>query len=333
VNLDLSITPHMDASNGEVDMFSLTVVAGGVNDTGSLAASIASGAHSLMGAQVGTFRQRMGVFTQLGDSDKGAWVRVFGDKGTIDPDVHLDNLPQGGAFKFDQTNSGIEAGVNALVTDGWYVGASIGGSKGKQDLVDGFGRDDIDGMTLGGYLTWIGAQGYADISYRWMDFDAEMTSAAGVQEVGGNAGALNIEAGWNAWTSASGLQLVPQVQYTRTTADVDTVHGEFTDFVADGGTSSRARVGLELQQTFKSGDTTWTPYGVLSAVRELQGEQRFSIGDVFTGHTSTQGTSAQVEFGVNARIGRADVWGGLNWTDGGALDSFIGGQIGVRYTW
>jgi hypothetical protein len=333
IDLDLSINPHLDASNGDVDMFSLTVVAGGVNETGSLAASIASGAHSLLGAQVGTFRQRMGVFSQLGDSDKGAWVRVFGDKGTIDPDVRLDNLPQGGAFKFDQTNSGIEAGVNALVTDGWYVGASVGGSKGKQDLVDGFGRDDIDATTLGGYLTWVGAQGYADISYRFMDFDAEMTSAAGVQEVGGNAGAFNVEAGWNAWTSAGGMQLVPQVQYTRTTVDVDTVHGEFTDLVADGGTSSRARVGLELQQTFKSGDTTWTPYGVLSAVREMQGEQRFTIGDVFTGHTSTKGTSAQVEFGVNARIGRADIWGGLNWTDGGALDSFIGGQIGVRYTW
>ena len=94
-----------------------------------------------------------------------------------------------------------------------------------------------------------------------------------------------------------------------------------------------AEHGLELQQTFKSGDTTWTPYGVLSAVREMQGEQRFTIGDVFTGHTSTKGTSAQVEFGVNARFGRADIWGGLNWTDGGALDSFIGGQIGVRYTW
>jgi outer membrane autotransporter protein len=72
---------------------------------------------------------------------------------------------------------------------------------------------------------------------------------------------------------------------------------------------------------------------VLSAVREFDGESDFTIADTFTGGTSTNGTSAQVEFGANAQIGKVDVWGGLNWTDGGAIDGVWGGQIGVRYTW
>ena len=168
-----------------------------------------------------------------------------------------------------------------------------------------------------------------------MNFDAELRSAGGRLESGGDAGAFNVEAGWTAWTSEGGLRLVPQLQYTRTTvSDIDPVAGDLADFVSEGGTSSRGRAGLEFQQTFKSASgTTWTPYGVLSIVREFEGETRFAIADVFTGTSSTEGTSGMLELGVNARVGGVDVWGGLNWTDGGALDSVLGGQVGVRYTW
>ncbi|KGQ20007.1 hypothetical protein LF41_2174 [Lysobacter dokdonensis DS-58] len=337
LDLKVAVNPHITAANGAVDMFSLTLGFGGLNDTGALATAIVPGAHSLMAAQVGTFRQRMGVFSQLGDSDKGAWVRVFGDKGTINPEAQLDNLPASSNFAFDQTNQGVEAGYNALITDGFYIGASLSKSRGKQDLANGFGDDDIDGTTLGGYLTWLGQNGmYADVSYRWMHFDADMTSLGGVREVGGDAGAFNAELGWNIWTSAGGLKLVPQVQYTRTTVEnVDRIEGDLADFVSDGGTSSRARLGLEMEQTFDSASgTKWTPYGVLSIVREFDGETSFTVADTFTGRTTTEGTSGQVEFGVNAKIGqRVDVWGGLNYMDGGAIDGVWGGQVGIRYTW
>ncbi len=337
LDLKVAVSPHVNAQNGSVDVFALTLGFGGLNDTGALATAIAPGAHSLMASQVGTFRQRMGVFSQLGDSDKGAWVRVFGDKGTITPDAQLDNLPASNNFAFDQTNQGVEAGVNALVTDGFYLGASLSKSRGKQDLANGFGDDDIDGTTVGGYVTWLGQNGmYADVSYRWMHFEADMTSFGGHREVGGDAGAFNAELGWNVWTSAGGMKLVPQVQYTRTKVEnIDRIEGDLADFVSDGGTSSRARLGLEMEQTFQSASgTKWTPYGVLSLVREFDGETGFTVADTFTGRTSTEGTSGQVEFGVNAKIGqRVDVWGGLNYMDGGAIDGVWGGQVGVRYTW
>ena len=336
LDLKVAVNARRDAA-GAINLFSLSLAFGGLNDTGALAASIAPGAHSLMNAQVGTFRQRMGAFSQLGDSDKGAWVRVFGDKGSITPEAHLDNLPVTTNFDFDQTNQGIEAGVNALITDGVYIGASLSKSRGKQDLSNGFGSDDIDGTTVGGYLTWLGQNGmYADVSYRWMHFDADLESFGGKREVGGDAGAFNAELGWNVWTSAGGMKLVPQVQYTRTKVEnIDRIEGTLADFVSDGGTSSRARLGLEMEQTFQSASgTKWTPYGVVSLVREFDGETSFTVANAFTGRTSTEGTSGQLELGVNAKIGqRVDVWGGLNYIDGGAIDGVWGGQLGVRYTW
>ena len=41
---------------------------------------------------------------------------------------------------------------------------------------------------------------------------------------------------------------------------------------------------------------------------------------------------ALVEGGFTARTGNWSVNAGLNWQDGGAVNSFFGGQLGVRYT-
>ena len=213
---------------------------------------------------------------------------------------------------------------------------SLATGEGKQSLEHGVGSDKLDGDTIGGYLTWLGTNGmYADVSYRWMHFDADLTSLAGPQEVGGDAGAFNIEAGWNVFTSEGGLKLVPQAQYTRTKVEgIDRIDGDLASFVSNGGTSSRGRIGLELQQTIQSSGNTWTPYGVLSIVREFDGESRFVVADSFVGHTSTEGTSGLLEVGVNAKVNqRVDFWGGLNYMDGGAIDGVWGGQVGLRYTW
>ena len=335
--LDLKVdVVQRPSATGAQEIFALTLDFAGVNDTGALAASIVPGAHSLMAAQVGTFRQRMGVFSQLGNSDKGAWVRVFSDKGSIDPDQLAGNLPTTDNFGFDQRNSGIEAGVNALVTDGVFVGASLATAKGKQDLSNGVGSDDIDGDTIGGYLTWLSPNGmYADVSYRWMHFDADMSSFGGQRKVGGDVSAFNVEAGWDVWTSTGGLKLVPQVQYThQEVQNVDRIQGELADFFTDGGTSERGRLGLSFQQTLKTANGSWTPYGTVSVIREFDGDSHFAIADnAFNGGSTTKGTSGMLELGADVNMGALHVYGGLNWTDGGAIDSVWGGQVGVRYTW
>jgi hypothetical protein len=76
----------------------------------------------------------------------------------------------------------------------------------------------------------------------------------------------------------------------------------------------------------------WTPYGTLSAVREFDGTARYTITEDFYGETDVEGTSAMLELGFNARSGNLAFYGGLTWQDGGAMESFIGGHLGVRYT-
>lgn len=334
LDLGVSVVEHLDASNAAADMFALELSFDGINDTGSLAASIAPGAQSLMAAQVGTFRQRFGQWSQPGNGDKGAWVRLYRDKGTINPDSVLFNLPQEDSFAFDQTNTGIEAGIGAHITDGVWIGMSLATGEGKQSLERGVGSDELDGDTIGAHLTWLSTNGmYTDVSYRWMHFDAALSSGAGRQTVGGDAGAFNAEAGWMLG-SGDGLKFVPQVQYTHTdVSNVDPVRGDLTDFTTDGVTSERLRAGLELQQTFTTAKGNWTPYGTLSAIREFDGESSFQIGEAFGGRTSTEGTSGMVELGANVNMGQLSFWGGLNFIDGGAIDGVWGGQAGLRYTW
>ena len=73
----------------------------------------------------------------------------------------------------------------------------------------------------------------------------------------------------------------------------------------------------------------------MSAVRQMDGEAGFMVdgNSLFSGTTSTDGTSALVEAGVGVQFGGMSITGGLNWTDGGAIDSATGGQLVLRYTW
>ena len=40
-----------------------------------------------------------------------------------------------------------------------------------------------------------------------------------------------------------------------------------------------------------------------------------------------------LELGLGARKDGFSATGGLNWTDGGAQKSFLGGQLVLRYNW
>jgi outer membrane autotransporter protein len=133
----------------------------------------------------------------------------------------------------------------------------------------------------------------------------------------------------------AGMHVVPQVQYTRSQIDnIDVVQGSQAGFAAAGGASERGRLGVAIDRSFATaGGITWTPYGALSAVREFDGESTFVVADAFEGGTDIEGTSSLVELGVGAQKGGFSATAGVNWTDGGALDSFVGGQLVLRYTW
>jgi outer membrane autotransporter protein len=264
------------------------------------------------------------------------WARVFSERGKINPEHVASNFGQGGNFDYNQRNSGVEGGVDFAFNDEFSLGLLLGKADGSQHLTGlGVGTSKFTGTTYGIYGTWISPVGfYLDASYRRMNFHDRLNSIAGNMEVHGDANAFNIEAGY-AWTLASGLKIEPQAQYTNTKVDkIGVLVMPLATFVPNGGTSSRGRVGVAFRQSFgdPNNGTMWTPYATISAVREFDGKNTFSINNNFFGETSTRGTSALLELGLTAQTGNLSIYGGINWEDGGALKSVFGGQLGARYT-
>jgi outer membrane autotransporter protein len=337
VTLDFDLVADIDATNADPDVFALGIEVTGLSDPGVLAANVAGSVQSLMNSQVGTWRQRMGVIDRFTDGAVALWARVFQDKGGFSPEHHAANFGDGGNFDWDQKNSGIEAGIDFAVSDEFSLGLLVGQSKADTHLdSDPATKSDIDADTWGIYGTWISPTGfYLDASYRWMSFDVDMNSVAGNMDVDGDAESFNLELGY-AWTLSGGLKIEPQLQYTKTNVDeldlLETSSG--MTFRNDGGESSRGRLGVSFRKGFGEADAgwLWTPYLTISAVREFDGENLYAINDVFHGETDLEGTSTLLELGFTARHQNWSVYGGLNWQDGGAVNSFFGGQLGVRYT-
>jgi outer membrane autotransporter protein len=286
-----------------------------------------------MNSQVGTWRQRMGVIDKTIQGKPSLWARTFQDSGTIEPDALGGNFGAGGNLAFDQRNSGTEVGADFALSDKLSVGVLLAKVDANQKL-SGAGVDKFNGDTRGLYATWISPGGfYLDASYRWMDFDARLTSAAGEMQTHGEADALNLELGY-AWTLANGLKIEPQFQHTRVkVGDVDALSVGSANFRSDGGDSSRDRLGVMFRESFGSNGTVWTPYASVNAVHTSDGRSAYSIDDTFFGASSTGGTSALIEGGLSVQIGHLSIFGSANWQDGGALQSFSGGQLGLRYNW
>ncbi|MEO6228377.1 MAG: autotransporter outer membrane beta-barrel domain-containing protein, partial [Thermomonas sp.] len=335
LDLDVVVTSQINAANTADDVFSVGVDVVGLNDTGSLAASIASGAAGMLNAQVGTFKQRMGV-NPYGDAGKvmSAFFRTYTSEGDVNPTHAMSNFGQGGHFDYDQSVWGREVGVNANLYGNFHAGVVLGSADGRQRLTgDGVGQNRMDGMTWGMYATWLVPNGfYVDLSGRWMAVDVRSTSVAGTLTTRAHTGAWNLEAGYE-WM-LGGLSVVPQLQYTRTTVDeVRPIYGTAATFESHDGTSSRGRVGVEVSKTFESGGIRWTPYGSINAIREFDGDMNYTVANVFQGGTSVQGTSTMAELGLGVQKGD---WGftiGANWIDGGAYKSTVGGQALVRFAW
>ena len=335
LDLDLTVSSQINTANTAPDLFSVNVDVVGLSDSGSLAASVASGAAGFLNDQVGTFRQRLGV-NPYGDAGKvmSAFVRVYTSEGDVDQAHVAANFGQGGNFAFDQTSWGREVGVNANLFGNFHAGVVLGTADSRQRLMGpGVGQNRMDGMTWGAYATWYVPQGfYVDFTHRQMAVDVESTSIAGLLQTRAHTSSKSLEAGYE-W-AVGGFNIVPQLQYTRTEVeDIRAIAFDRATFEGHGGTSERGRVGVEINKTFTSGNLRWTPYGSLNAIREFDGEMNYTVGNNFFGATSTKGTSAMAELGLGLQSGG---WGftlGANWTDGGVVKSAVSGQANIRFAW
>jgi outer membrane autotransporter protein len=89
---------------------------------------------------------------------------------------------------------------------------------------------------------------------------------------------------------------------------------------------------LTVQKLFGEKGKTWTPYGGAYYVNEMDGKGTFQINGDFQGNVDIGGNSLLLEGGITGQVGKWVLSGGLNWQDGGAISSAIGGQLSVRYS-
>lgn len=331
--LDLGVTLHT-ASAGGANVVTAAVDVNGLNGTGVLGASLAQGMHSLVNSAVGTRSERMGLQAPASEGQVGIspWLRVYSNNGNLSPEGS--GFGAGAGFGFKQENRGREIGVDFAFGNNLSLGLLAGNADGDQRLDGGAGSTHLKQHGVGLYGTWTGKRFYVDVSHRTMNIDARLHSASGERDASAEASASNIEAGFTGW-SASGFDIVPQVQYTRSKIDkIAPLSGSQVSMAIDGGESERGRVGVALSRSFAAGNGfTWTPYGSLSAVREFDGKSGFTIADTFSGSTSVEGSGTLAELGVGVRKGGLSATAGLNWADGGAVDNVRGGQVVVRYSW
>ena len=331
---DFDVFADIDASNATPDIHYLGMFVTGLSDPGTIAAALAGGAQAMMDTQIGTWRQREGVIQKQEKSGLSFWARVVSDKANIDPGHVAANFGQGGNFAYKQTVSGVEMGANFAITDEFSLGALLAWNGGDLTLKNpGHANADLEGSTWGLYGTWISPSGfYMDLSYRSMDWEAVLSSSMGSRRVEGAADAWNAEFGYS-FDAGSDWKIEPQFQYTHVTVnDIDPISAPGMVMSLHGGDSSRARLGVAVRKSFAHDDWMVTPHATLSAVRQLDGENSYDINQDFFGYTSTEGTSGVLELGLDMAKDNWAVFGGFNWTDGGAIDNAFGGQIGVRYT-
>jgi outer membrane autotransporter protein len=136
------------------------------------------------------------------------------------------------------------------------------------------------------------------------------------------------------YKTASGLVVEPQFQYSMVDVDLDPIAYNSYDYELTDGDSTEMRIGVALRKSYKTaGGNYWTPYGALSYLDESDGANTYQIGGLLDGSVDISGGSTLVEAGATGLIGKFGISGGINWRDGGAYDSVVGGQLSVRYDW
>jgi hypothetical protein len=329
-----------------------------VDQAGAIAVDLPAGVQLLVNDVVGSWHKRV---DNVGDRPPGKislWGRIYRNKGHVDPDFDSDTI-DGGAFAFNQTNTGGEAGVDFAPNQKWNFGLILGKAKADQDLRAGFGSDAIDGTVAGGYGTFRLPRGfYFDLSHRQMNFDAVVHTAGGDLVASGKARTDNAESGYS--FNWHGFSFEGQVQVTHTKLisldDLvpDNGSGGYTppalpaakmsaaaagpapataiDNNADIATTTR--VGWDVRKKFQTKPgTQWELHATMNKIRMVGGNNAFELTDGVGGKTDISGDSSLLDVGFTARRGFLLWYGALTWQDGGALQNFFGAQLGAKYTW
>ena len=311
----------------------------GLSNAGVLLSTAAPAVQNLWYGSLGTMYQRQGAerrFSADGTAEVeaagGVWGRYYANDGSMAPDATRSNFGGGGSQNFDFSSNGIEVGVGYSFNGSWTVGL-LGGMLEGDYKPEAGGKTDIDGNTLGAYVTYIHGNGfYADLSYRAFDFDGDVLNGSETLYINGDADGFSLELGYG-FKTESNLEIEPQMQYSSMSVSMDDVGYGSGDFELTDGDSSQFRLGVALRKSYQQDSGVWTPYGALSYVNVSSASNSYAIGGALEGGVDTSGGSALLELGTDARYNSWVFNAGISMQDGGAYDFVFGGQLNVRYAW
>jgi len=278
-----------------------------------------------------TMRSRMGD-VRLGRQEGGAWARTFGNRQNVSP-------REGQSFKQDQYGLMLGADKTFQHATGQVAVGVLGGYS-KSDVKFRAGtKGDVDSYSLGGYATWMNANGYyvdTLVKYNRFSNEARVSMSDGTRSRGkysANGIGASVEAGRHIvlrdqmfvepYAQVAGLHL-PGKRYS-----LD--NGLQVD--ASSSNSVQARLGAAFGKTFDlANGGRLQPYVKIAAVQEFADGGHVNVNDKRF-KNDLGGTRGEVGVGIAAQFKpNLQMYADFDYMKGRRIEQPYGFSVGVRYS-
>ncbi|RYF71395.1 MAG: autotransporter outer membrane beta-barrel domain-containing protein, partial [Comamonadaceae bacterium] len=287
-----------------------------------------------------------GAAAGLGDQPSRLWLRVVGQSGKRSGDalgIHGSSGPS-----YEHKTTGLQLGGDLLrerhanssqSAAGVFV--ATGRTTGDVRHFNGqlAGTATLDVHSVGGYWTWMGAQGaYVDVLAQGNRYSVKAASTRmAALKSSGSGYELSVEGGLPYRLGSTAWRIEPQLQVRMLSADLDGGHDAAGRVQFGDAESLVGRAGLRLSyQTDKL--TGWTRLDLLN---EFKGRSRTTLSTLAGAHavdfsTSVHGRSLVLTAGIDAKLSQStSLYGAASYRRamGDSRGSAWTWQAGVKVAW
>lgn len=282
--------------------------------------------------ELSTLRTRMGE-VRHGKQQGSAWVQLLGNQYNVSERA-------GTAYQQHQTGMAIGVdGTHPLVESHLMTGLFTGFSRSALDFDHG-STGSIDSLFIGGYATWLHQDGwFVDAVAKINNFDnhADARMTNGERASGGYsvpAFGLSVEGGHqivfgNEWF------IEPSVQFSSVWVKGDDYTFSNQLHAQSGSvTSKQGALNMTGGKTFElSNGVMVQPWGRASVIQEFSDDNAVRVnGHHFNNDMS--GTRGEYTAGVTTQATETlQVYADIRYAKGDKIESPLGGNLGIRWTW
>jgi len=264
----------------------------------------------------------------------GVWVRGFGSGARIDNGV---------SREFDQQVGGVQLGVDrrlSAFSGDLFVGLFVGYLYASRDFLDG-GDGSTNGLTIGGYATWIHPQGwYADLVSKY----SELWNYFSTPTTGGTLsnGHYNIPAFGGSLEVGRRFDFAKHRYFVEPEAQLGGAWASSMSYQATNGLrvhgndqySLRGRLGLRAGMLLPLGaGRVIEPYVIASVIHEFETGNQVETNTTPFNNNLT-GTIGRFGAGVATRIASSlDLYAEYDYSTSDKISEPWAVDVGVRWAW